>query len=377
LIGLLVGAVRLVLFWFKRQPFSKEELWLVYGISVAFFLAHSIFWRFGIFNSFGLLRVFMGVLPLFALIIVQGLNGVFQVVRFPKLQWAVAIVAVGTMFWYLKKHINIDYHLAPTSSQKGQNILLQKYAAQYKDYTYYFDAIHPALALDLDWFDPKVHRFTPQLFTGEPIPSKSIVLWDDWFSKDESNMPLENLLNDARFQLIECLETGYDWEQPKKKNCLFVFDSTFANTSILLKNDFEKEDIQRDTTRSKTGAASLKLDRSYAFSPSFNGSLTSFQTTKQPMIRLSCWVYISAAANPIHHTSKAVISFESSGKSFGYHAQPIVQKGDAKDQWKHLVLEQPIPTPKLMTDAVKVYLWNPDRVPIWVDDLVVEWVTNH
>jgi len=102
-----------------------------------------------------------------------------------KVHFPVFMLLIATMFWFLDKSIDIPFHLAPTPAQRGQTTLIKKYAHQYQDYTYYFDAIHPSLVLDIDWFDPAQHRYTPQLFTGEPIPKKSVVLWDDWFSKDE------------------------------------------------------------------------------------------------------------------------------------------------------------------------------------------------
>jgi len=373
LIGLVAGAVRFFQFWFKNHFFSKEELWLVYGISVAFFLAHSIFWRFGIFNSFGLTRVFMGVLPLYSLIIIQGLNLVMQPIRSSKIQLGIIGLVVAAMFWYLDKKLDIHFHLAPTSSQKGQNELIRKYAHKYPNYTYYFDAIHPSLALDLDWFDPRVHRFTPQLFTGEPIPSKSLVLWDDWFSKDESNIPLEKITMDKRFRLIECLETGYDWENPKKKNCLFEFDSTYANATILLNRNFEERKKWTDTTIVKSGEASFRMDKQQEFSPGFSGWLSSFHVEENPVVRLSCWVYVPKNVNPAKHTAKAVISFESNYEAVAYHSQPIFQEGDTIGSWKRIVYEQPILKNTLMNDIVRVYIWNPDPVTIYIDDMIVDW----
>ena len=374
LVGLLVGAIRWIQYWWKEGIFSKEELWLVYGISVAFFLAHSIFWKFGIFNSFGLTRVFMGVLPLFSLIILQGINGTLHLMP-KRFKWPFIGLLLVLMAWYLDKSLDINFHLAPTPAQDGQSQLLEKYAKNYPDHTYYFDAIHPALAADLDWFDPMQHRFTPQLFTGEPIPKKSMVLWDDWFSKDESNMPLAQIANDKRFRLIECLETGHDWQEVKNKNCLFEFDPAYGEATILQQLDFENNLQERnlDSLIVKSGKYSQGLNRAYAFSTAFSGWLSSFQNRPNATIRLSCWVYLPKNTNPATIETKAVISFESNLKSFGYHATPVFQKGDQVGAWKKLIVEQAIPRPKILTDQVKVYLWNPSATTIYIDDLVVDW----
>lgn len=376
-IGLIAGAIKWINYLRGKAIFLKEELWLVYGISVAFFIAHSIFWKFGIFNSFGLTRVFIGVLPLYSLIIVQAINLVVSPLS-SKLHFPIFGILIAMMAWYLDKSIDIPYHLAPTPAQRGQTALIEKYAPQYPDYTYYFDAIHPGLALDIDWFDPAQHRYTPQLFTGEPIPKKSVVLWDDWFSKDESNMPLERLLADKRFKLIECLETGHDWQEIKNKNCLFEFDPAYGDAAILQKIDFEDaaSTLNLDSTTVKTGKYSLRLDKQLTFANGFNGWMNSFQHQKNAYIQLSCWVYVSNNINLNAHTAKAVISFESKYKSFAYHDLPVFQKEDQVGTWKQLRFEQRIPSPKLLSDQIKVYLWNPDATPIYVDDIEVSWYSK-
>lgn len=371
-IGLLAGGVRLLQFYLGRASFPKNELWLLYGISVAYFLAHSIFWYFGIFNSFGLTRVFIGVLPLYALLIVQAFNFVVQWIPSLKIQLGLATALTLSLFYYLDKGIDINFHLAPASHQKGQRVLIEKYAAQYPDYIYYVDALHPALVLDIDWFDVTQHRHTPQLFTGEPIPAKSLVLWDDWFAAYEYNTPLEDLMEDPRFQLIECLETGYEWENPKKKNCLFVFDSTYADKRLLLEENFENSALASlDTTYSKSGKYSQKLYNAAAFSQSFSGWMNSFQHQKEAKIRVSCWAYLPKSSVP--SSAIAVISFESFGKSFSYNTQAIFSEKDSVGVWKYVSFEQVIPEPKQMRDIVKTYIWNPSANPIYIDDLRVEW----
>ena len=59
-----------------------------------------------------------------------------------------------------------------------------------------------------------------------------------------------------------------------------------------------------------------------------------------------------------------------------YHAQPIFQEGDQPGSWKRIVFEQPIIKNILMNDLVRVYIWNPDQVPIHIDDMQVDWYAN-
>lgn len=376
LIGLASGLVALIQYWRGKTIFSKEKLWLVYGIAVAYFLAHSIFWHFGIFNSFGLLRVMIGVVPLFALIMVEGIN---ELIRFfptkNRVTWERSFlgILVVLLFLYLHKKIDYRFHYFQNAAQEGQNQLVAKYKSTYSDYTYFFDAIHLALALEADCFDPSIHRKNPQLFTGEPIPAKSLIFWDDVFTGRELKIPLEKLEKDNRFKLIECLETG-TWENPKPKTCLFEFDSTYANTPILFKNGFEKvtASIALDSTNVKSGKYSCLLDEKHPYSSSFTGAINSLQQTNS-YLQVASWVYLSADITAFHTAPQVVISFESNNKSFGYHAQPLFEQGDKKGTWKYITFEQPIPKYKMFHDQAKAYIWNPTNIPVLIDDFEVSW----
>ena len=170
-------------------------------------------------------------------------------------------------------------------------------------------------------------------------------------------MPLAQIAEDKRFKLIECLETGHDWQEIKNKNCLFEFDPAYGDASVLQQLDFENTEsiANLDSIIVKSGKYSLRLDRQFAFANAFNGWMNSFKNKENAFIKLSYWVYVSNKINLAKHTAKAVISFESKYKSFAYHGLPIFQKGDQVGTWKQVHFEQRIPTPKLLSDQIKVY----------------------
>jgi len=377
-IGIVAGVVYWIRFCRGKYVFSKERIWLIYGIAVAYFVAHSIFWYAGIFNSFGLLRVMIGVIPLLAIIILEGVN--FILASFPakweKYKFPFLVLIIGLQFFYLHKKLIYKFHFFQNAAQKGQNELWEEYGEQYKDYTYYFDAIHLALALEVDWFDPSVHRTVRQIFTGEPLPAKTLVIWDNVFTQNEWKIPLDKLLKDKRFKLITCKETG-TWENPKPKSCLFELDSTYANNAVALQTSFEEPtwDKKRlDSLHTKTGKYSLQLNSSKAYSGSFTGWLTTFNQVPNAYIRISCWVYREETALP--NPPQAIISFESTYKSFSYHSKPLFDKNDPVKTWKYVTFEQPVPKAKMFSDQVKAYIWNANANTVLIDDLKVEWFSE-
>ncbi len=373
--GVLVGGIRLLQYWLGKAPFSKDELWLVYGIAIAYFIAHSLYWYLGIFNSFGLMRVMIGVIPLFAIIIVQGLNYLISLLsenaqtrfRNPLL---FSMAGLMLVFLFLKLDYQRDLELKPI--QRGQKQLQEKYGERYKGYTHHFDAIYPAVVFDTDWFDAMSHRENGQLFSGEPIPSKSIAIWDSWFSVQEGKIPLSKFEEDPRFKLIECVNIE---ENGNKKTCLFEFDSTFANAQILLKTGFEEEaDLTfSDSTKVKSGKFSKILGKKKAFSKSFTGWINSFLHVPNPTVKMTCWAYLPKGIEKREHGARGVISFESALKSFDYHADPIFAPDAQPGEWHFVEMERPIPNYKMIKDKVKVYIWNPDQTEILIDDLEVSW----
>lgn len=74
---LLIGCLFFVRRVIKKtgpKTFLPEELLLIYGCFFTYFIAHSFFWRFGLFGSLGLIRVLAAVAPAAALIAVSGVS---------------------------------------------------------------------------------------------------------------------------------------------------------------------------------------------------------------------------------------------------------------------------------------------------------------
>ncbi|MDG1046458.1 MAG: hypothetical protein P8P81_07620 [Bacteroidia bacterium] len=56
-----------------KNYFRTKDFFLIYGITIGYIVAHSIFWRFGLFHSFGLTRVLIVIIPLISIIAYRGI----------------------------------------------------------------------------------------------------------------------------------------------------------------------------------------------------------------------------------------------------------------------------------------------------------------
>ncbi len=379
-IGLLVGLGRLCAYWYapKRFPFRKDELWLVYGISVAFSVAHAMFWALGIFNSFGLLRVFIGVLPLFAIIMAQGMNLILaQTDKLPT-PWPsiglISLMAIGPVLHFNKVlHWGMFNAYGDMAEQMDAG---KKFGERYRGYTHYFDAIVPALSFPVDFFNPDQRRPTRSLLSGEPIPEKSVVIWDFRYSGWEAQVSLDTLLNSGKFALVHAYEGEFNGKIIRKTCILEYLPPKIDRTppGILLADDMEKlpKNNQIDGQYKVSGKKSLRLDRKQVFSPGFEGNLSALYAGNAP--RLHCTVQARIDRFPADEwaVARLIVEINQGDKNRIWWASSIQPAISATGQWQLLTVDYVLPKPESPDEIIKVYIWNDNDEPVWIDDFKIE-----
>ncbi|RYZ21233.1 MAG: glycosyltransferase family 2 protein [Chitinophagaceae bacterium] len=210
-IGLLYGAIKMAArFLFRqRKAISSEEVALVYACFIGFFFAHTMFWAMGIFNSFGLIRVMMPIIPLGGIICARGIQLIAQPVdkalRIPAVQWAcVAIVAIFPFSGATVFAFNWKRDFGMKADQEAQDVMgqwVKKTYPDYKNYTFFFEPCHVSLALDINYFDTARHKRIYLDYDKNYFPSKSFLVWDDWFAHS-AGLDSARMANDTRFQFL-------------------------------------------------------------------------------------------------------------------------------------------------------------------------------
>jgi hypothetical protein len=201
--GVSLGLFRLIQYWRGKGIFRKEELWLVYGCSAAYFLGHTAFWALGIFNSFGLARVLLGIMPTFAIIVTIGFSFLWEKIHVKNaaLSWIFFAISIAWMAQSSIKYFKTSY-LELFDAQVAAQKAIETYKNTLQGRTIYSDVTSFAYFLGTDYFDGNQHRHTPNLFDTSNIPSNSIIFWDDWYSPTEQKVSLEMLQKDTRFEQI-------------------------------------------------------------------------------------------------------------------------------------------------------------------------------
>ncbi|MCF8425896.1 MAG: hypothetical protein K9H61_04125 [Bacteroidia bacterium] len=197
--GLILGVFFEIKSWFKPNlKINLEQLFLVYGISVAFVLAHTIFWALGIFNSMGLNRVLVTIFPLLGIIILIGFSDLLNTLPsfFQRPLGIVLLVAI-LIFPFLNNPASIDFKKSTQLSEEQVFIksaiapyLIKKYPTQ----TYVSAESSFALFTNRNVYDESNWKFA-----GYTKESKSgeVILYDPWYFQIESGLSLSNLQNDT------------------------------------------------------------------------------------------------------------------------------------------------------------------------------------
>jgi hypothetical protein len=210
---LVLGMIFLVISFFYRhyREMTKkysEKLLLIYFGFIAFIVAHSLFWYLGIFNSMGLKRVLICVIPYIALIGLDGYNFLIEKLIKNKIASGITasiIIAYLIVFPFTRNPAAIKWNREFSSG--SDQIEIKEMSAfikeNYPGYICYYYPPYISLELGIDHFDTNKRKELPEIFSEKEIPKNSLIIWDNWYAIVEDGIPLEKLQQDNRFREIK------------------------------------------------------------------------------------------------------------------------------------------------------------------------------
>lgn len=212
LYGLLILGLIATLFQYRfkvfLEVFTNDKLFLIYGIFIAFFLAHTSFWALGIFGSMGLTRVFVGVMPLVMLIAIEGFN--FTINQIAKRSQSIAywtsllLLLICFIFPFLNNpasyELKRDLYLSADEKYLKDSVCTYINKQEKERLIVASNACVP-LFLDRDPFDSSAYQ-TAKNFEILKLQNKKILLvWDPWFSAVEDDLSSDKINQDSTMVL--------------------------------------------------------------------------------------------------------------------------------------------------------------------------------
>lgn len=210
----------LIIIWKSiKNRISIEIQILVFLGFFSFFIAHSLFWYLGIFNSMGLNRVIIGVAPLISIISLIGFNfltdKIFKNKRIPNLIFQGLLIAYILIFPFTSNPaaINWERDLSLSKDQQSANQIADLISHN-RGSNQRFVFAHPYLSevLKIDHFDDTKRLELTADFMNH-IKSGDIVIWENWFAVVEHGVTKEYL--DTNTELT-CLHNISVWDQGRE-----------------------------------------------------------------------------------------------------------------------------------------------------------------
>jgi hypothetical protein len=163
---------------------------LITGAFLAFFLFHTLAWFLGLFNSLGLNRVFVGVVPLIAIMALQGYNSAesfarrsskyFLVIPYFLVGYTLVFPFTGTpasINWKVDMQLRPDQLLA----DEVADVISKDDFPRGK---YYYSYPYMSLALGIDHFDQSRRSNLKDLNPGR-LERGDMVVWDSHYGPED------------------------------------------------------------------------------------------------------------------------------------------------------------------------------------------------
>ena len=223
--GCIAMALPILLHLKKKFKENLVPIFILAG-TASVIVTHTIFWKFGLFKSFGLTRNLLTVAPLMSIIALAGMQGLWQLLKLNPTRsfWASIISTCGIiLFLYSGSKFTAkfpeDFQLSPLQEMSVEvaDYIKKEHPRTYMLYHYY-----PYLNLELgqDPFDWQHFKVLFKEVVDNKLPGNAIIVWDDWFSVMEGKVTLEML---EQNQEIEHVKTFKTIDQHGKERSLIVF----------------------------------------------------------------------------------------------------------------------------------------------------------
>jgi len=229
-----IGCLAMTIPIISKLQKIKEHLIPILILTCTFsvIVSHTIFWKFGLFKSFGLTRNLLTVAPLMSIIVLagmQGILGLFPIKEIFKKVLSVSIVFFCILFLYsgstytVKFPKNFQLNSLQLTAGEVAKFIETEYPRTYMTYHYY-----PYLNVVQNQ-DPFEWQHYKKLFKEEienPLPGNAIIIWDDWFARMEGKVTLEMLHKNEELEFVKTFNTN---DYTGKKRTFAIFKTKLWN----------------------------------------------------------------------------------------------------------------------------------------------------
>ncbi len=396
---LYAGTFVLTVLWIKERLKLNGNYFypvlLILGTFWGYFFIHSFLWWKGE-TSAGLLRVMAASAPLGGII---GLYAVDFISGFIKRKLIVtvllgltSVVIVYAAGQYYKKLIGYD--LSAEVLKRTTNWLKESGSLKHKLVMHnpYF-----AFSTEIDAWDTEIvqYGFSDNNSPQSGLPDSTIFIWDAQFSSNEGKLPLEKIIDNPYFEVVQYFEP----EIPFKVNgdidykiIIFRKVAKTGKSNIKLLESLKKSEIEKgiyykeeydfdvniplnnvNLTRIKTGNDSINVYydlNTVEFSPAFHIPEKSIHQDFKNKIRIS----VDICRNDTIGRNRLLLVFsaEIDNKSYHYVTSDLNEQIQENNVWEKTEFVFSVPEILKNETVLKSYIWNLDKKNVLLDNFKLE-----
>jgi len=396
---LLAGTVFMLSTWLgekeKFHSIAFLQILLILGTFWGYFFAHTFLW-WRTETSAGLQRVMAGVSPMIGIMAVFAADFAAKhirlgIVKIAALTAMSVFLVFGSVNFYKK---SIGYDLSAEVQKRTVQWLKTSGSLNHKLVMHnpYF-----SFATEIDAWDTNVvqYGFSNNDAPEIGLPDSTIFIWDAHFSANEGRLPLEKIMNNPNFEVVQLFEPVVPFKVFGENEYRIIVFRKIANkgtNNILLIENLKKSEIEKgiyfieqydfdnslpvenmDKSRLRFINDSLNVVyemNGFEFSPAFHISEDKIKRDVKNKFRITADIchFDSIGQNRL----LMVFSAEINNQSYHYVTADFKEQFGQKNNWCKTEFVFTLPEDLKKGTVVKSYIWNLDKKNVLMDNFKIE-----
>jgi len=227
----IIGIISIIYFQFirKTETIDQDEIrfneFFVIGSSaIIYFAFHSIVWAYGWLSVLGDVRFMAGIVPLIALLALNGFN--ISTKKIKNQKW---IISIGTLIAATIIATSLQKHVLPVKIE-GQDRAMVEAIKWIKNSgipypkIIFYNPIVPVITDEDPFCRSKMQEKVANADIPErDIPKNTILIWDNHFAANEGRLSRNSLIGNPNFQLLKEVNSDTNNEDLDQKNSISIF----------------------------------------------------------------------------------------------------------------------------------------------------------
>jgi hypothetical protein len=217
-----LGLIHMFIRFIRGQSTDTKKYLLVLSGFLSVLVMHTIFWMYGLFKSFGLLRNMLTMAPLMAIIALDGFNLLWTIAgKSRMLQTAMLglVTLIICIFPFSGNKYSFSYpdDFNLDAAQIMSYDIAEYLEENFPDHLYYYEYPTLSLALGIDHFDWRIRQsLDREKVDAEALPGHSVAVWDDWYAVHDRKVTLEMMQEHPLFEFHKEFTTRDKWNSERK-----------------------------------------------------------------------------------------------------------------------------------------------------------------